>query len=428
MTQATQHEGARKERDNPANLQQQLRAFDPFSDAYLADPYPYFSAARTAAAVFYSADLGYWVVTRYSDIRRIFQSPKLFSAVNALDPIRPVCPAAARQLSAGGFRPVPTLTNTDPPAHTRARRLANIAFTPRRVAAMEPFVRDLTVQFITQRLSSGRADLVRDFAWELPARVIFRVLGVPDEDVARVKAGSQSRLLFMFGRPTDEEQSSLAQGLATFWRYAEELVRQRSHEPRDDFTSDLIQARDGDMPALNAQEVATIIFGLLLAGHETTTNLLGNTFYQLLTHRHAWQEICGDAARIPNAIEEVLRLDSSVITWRRQTTQAVEIGGIPVPAQAKLLLLLGSANRDPEIFPEPDRFDIRRANAKDHLAFGHGAHLCLGAPLARLEVRLVLEELSTRLPSLRLVPGQTLHYLPNVSFRGPRSLYAEWDV
>ena len=293
---------------------------------------------------------------------------------------------------------------------------------------MEPFVRDLTVHFIAQRLSSGRADLVRDFAWELPARVIFRVLGVPDEDVAQVKAGSENRLLFMFGRPTDKEQSSLAQGMATFWRYAEELVKQRSQEPRDDFTSDLIQARDGDMPTLNAQEVATIIFGLLLAGHETTTNLLGNTFYQLLSHRHAWEEICDDAALIPNAIEEVLRLDSSVISWRRQTTQAVEIGGTPVPAQAKLLLLLGSANRDPEIFPDPERFDIRRANAKNHLAFGHGAHMCLGAPLARLEVRLVLEELSARLPSLRLTPGRTLDYQPNVSFRGPRSLYAQWDV
>ena len=428
MTQSTDHEGARQARDSPSNLQQQLRAFDPFSNIYLADPYPFFSAARTAAPVFYSADLGYWAVTRYSDIRRIFQSPKLFSAVNALDPIRPVCPAAAQQLSKGSFRPVPTLTNTDPPAHTRARRLANIAFTPRRVAAMEPFVRDLTVHFITQRLSSGRADLVRDFAWELPARVIFRVLGVPDEDVAQVKAGSENRLLFMFGRPTNKEQSSLAQGMATFWRDAEELVEQRSQEPRDNFTSDLIQARDGDMPTLNAQEVATIIFGLLLAGHETTTNLLGNTFYQLLSHRHAWEEICDDAALIPNAIEEVLRLDSSVISWRRQTTQAVEIGGTPVPAQAKLLLLLGSANRDPEIFPDPERFDIRRANAKNHLAFGYGAHMCLGAPLARLEVRLVLEELSARLPSLRLTPGRTLDYQPNVSFRGPRSLYAQWDV
>jgi len=274
----------------------------------------------------------------------------------------------------------------------------------------------------------GRADLVRDFAWELPAQVIFRVLGVPNEDVARIKAGSESRLLFMFGRPTDEEQTRLTQGLAAFWRYAEELVARRTTEPRDDFTSDLILARDGDVPALSAQEVATIIFGLLLAGHETTTNLLGNAFQQLLRERHAWEEICRNPSLIPNAIEEVLRFDSSVIAWRRKATQAVEIGGVSVPAEANLLLLLGSANRDPAVFENPDCFDIHRQNAKEHLSFGHGPHFCLGAPLGRLEARVVLEELSARLPSLRLVPGQTLHYLPNASFRGPRSLLVEWEV
>ena len=402
--------------------------FDPFSDSYLADPYPFYAEARQTSPVFYDAKLNYWMVTRYRDIRHIFQTPKQFSAVNALDALQPPCPAAVQELSAGGFRPIPTLTNTDPPAHTRARRLANVAFTPRRVAMMESFVRELTVQFITERLSSGQADLVRDFAWELPARVIFRVLGVPDADVERVKAGSGSRLLFQFGRPTPEQQCQLAQGLATFWRYTEELVASRTREPGDDFTTDLIQARDGDVPALNAQEVATIVFGLLIAGHETTTNLLGNAFCCLLPQREVWQEICADASCIPNAIEEVLRFDSSVIAWRRRTTQAVDIGGVSVPAEANLLLLLGSANRDPEVFPDPDHFDTHRSNAKEHLSFGHGAHLCLGAPLARLEARVVLEELGSRLPSLRIVPDQTLSFLPNFSFRGPRSLLGEWDV
>ena len=258
--------------------------------------------------------------------------------------------------------------------------------------------------------------------------MIFRVLGVPDADVERVKAGSESRLLFQFGRPTPEQQCQLAQGMATFWRYTEELVTSRTREPGDDFTTDLIQARDGDVPALNAQEVATIVFGLLLAGHETTTNLLGNAFCCLLSQREAWQEICVDASCIPNAIEEVLRFDSSVIAWRRRTTRVVDIGGVSVPAEANLLLLLGSANRDPEVFPDPDHFDIHRSNAKEHLSFGHGTHLCLGAPLARLEARVVLEELGSRLPSLRLVPDQTLSFLPNFSFRGPRSLLGEWDV
>jgi cytochrome P450 len=216
--------------------------------------------------------------------------------------------------------------------------------------------------------------------------------------------------------------------MAGFWRYAETLVASRAEHPRDDFTSDLVLARDGDLPSLNHQEVTSIVYELLFVGHETTTGLIGNTMRRLLAERRAWEEVCGDPSLIPNAIEEVLRLESSVIAWRRRTTQAVEIGGVPVPADANLLLLLGSANRDPAHFEDPDRFDIQRSNAKDHLSFGYGAHHCLGAPLARLTVRVVLEELSARLPSLRLVPGQTLRFQPNTTFRGPLSLLVEWDA
>jgi cytochrome P450 len=174
--------------------------------------------------------------------------------------------------------------------------------------------------------------------------------------------------------------------------------------------------------------VTQIVYELLFAGHETTTGLIANALRQLLTHRHAWEEISRDPALIPNAVEEVLRFDSSVIAWRRQTTQAVEIGGVLVPAHANLLLLLGSANRDPAVFADPERFDIHRPNAREHLSFGNGAHFCLGAPLARLEARVVLEDLRARLPSLRLVSGQTLWFQPNTTFRGPLSLLVEWDT
>jgi cytochrome P450 len=181
------------------------------------------------------------------------------------------------------------------------------------------------------------------------------------------------------------------------------------------------------LPALNHHEVTQIVYELLFAGHETTTGLIGNAKRRLLTERNAWEEICRDSSLIPNAVEEVLRFDSSVIAWRRKTTEPVEIGRVPVPADANLLLLLGSANRDP-VFEDPDRFDIHRQNARDHLSLGHGAHYCLGAPLARLETRVVVEELSARLPSLRLVPGQTLRFQPNTTFRGPLSRLVEWDT
>jgi cytochrome P450 len=198
--------------------------------------------------------------------------------------------------------------------------------------------------------------------------------------------------------------------------------------PRQDFVTDLVNAKDADGKGLAIEQAATIVLNLLFAGHETTTGLLGNAFRRLLADGDSWRAICRDPTLIPGAIEEVLRLDSSVITWRRRTTQQVDIGGVAVPQDAKLLLLLGAANRDSSVFPDPDRLNIKRPNAREHLSFGAGPHLCLGAPLARLQGKVVLEKVSARLPDLRLVPGVKLEFAPNVSFRGPLWLPVEWGT
>lgn len=399
--------------------------FDPFGADYLADPYPQLAQVRDATPVFYSPALDHWVVTRYADIRSVLLAPAVFSAANALAPLTPPCPEAARALS--GFGAVPTLANADPPAHTRVRRMVNGAFTPRRVSAMEPVVRAVVARFCDERLRVGHADIIRDFAWDLPAIVLFSILGAPAEDVAQVKAATEHRVLFTYGKPSAEEQVQAAEGLAAFWDYAQALVEDRIRTPRDDFTTDLVQARDLQGEGLSVAEASTITLNLLIAGHETTTSLLGNAFTRLLEDRRAWEQLCADPSLISGAVEEVLRIDSPLIAWRRRTTQPVDIGGAAVPEGANLLLMLGAANRDPAKFPDPDAFDIRRPNAHQHLSFGHGAHVCLGAPLARLEARIVLEEVSARVPSLRLVAGQALEFLPNISFRGPLSLLVEWD-
>ena len=403
--------------------------FDPLSQEYLADPYPFMSEARNLAPVFYSEKLDHWVVTRYRLIREVFLNPQLFSASNANSPVLPPCPRAAKALEDGGFRAVPTLANVDPPDHTRVRRIANAAFTPKRVSEMEPFIREQVVKFYNDRFRSGSADIVRDLAWELPVLVLFRILGIESDQIQRVKKGSWNRILFVYGRPPHEDdQVRAAEGMAAFWRYAEQLVEARVREGRDDFTSALIQATDDRGERLSPQQAATVVLNLLFAGHETTTGILGNAFRRLLGDREAWDAIRADQSLIPNAVEEVLRLDSSVIAWRRRTTQATSIADVPIPPNAKLLLLLGAGNRDPEVFQDPDRFDIRRANAKENLAFGHGAHLCLGRPLARLQAKVALEEFSARLPNLRLAPNAELEFPPNISFRGPLSLPVVWDA
>jgi cytochrome P450 len=402
--------------------------FDPFGTEYLADPYTTFHKLRETTPTFYCAALDHWVVTLYADVRYILKTTASFSAVNALEPLTNLCPRALSLLRDQGYAATPALTNLDPPGHTRQRRLANATFTPKRIAALEPFIRDLARRFCDERFRDGHAEMIADFAWAFPALVLFQVLGLPDSDLARVKQGARYRGTVIYGRASDDEQIEASRELGSFWRYAATLVAARAENPGDDFIGALVHAcdADGDQDTLSPEEVISIMLQMLFAGHETTTNLLGNSFRRLLEDRASWEAICRDPGLIPNAIEEVLRFDSSVIAWRHKTKEPVDIGEARLPKDAKLLLLLGSANRDPAVFPDPDRFDIRRPNAREHLSFGYGTHNCLGAPLARLEARVVLEEVSRRLPSLRLADEAKLQFPASISMRGPLSLPVAW--
>jgi cytochrome P450 len=256
--------------------------------------------------------------------------------------------------------------------------------------------------------------------------VLFRVLGLPESDLTRVKRGARHRGTVIYGRASAEEQIEAARELASFWRYAAALVEARTASPGDDFVSALVEDRGADGDPLSREEAVSIMLQMLFAGHETTTKLVGNSFRRLLEDRASWEAVCRDPRLIPNAIEEVLRFDGSVIAWRHKTKEPVEIGEVRLPKDAKLILLLASANRDPAVFPDPDRFDIRRPNAREHLSFGVGVHNCLGAPLARLEARIVLEEVSRRLPSLRLTGAVKLNFPASISMRGPTSLPVAW--
>jgi cytochrome P450 len=403
-----------------------VERFDPFSAEYLADPYPTLRELRETTRAFYSPAIDHWVVTNYADVRHILTTTSSFSALNALQPLTELCPHAASLLKQGGYAATPALTNLDPPGHARQRRLANASFTPKRIAALEPFVRDLAQLFLDEHFRNGSADMIADLAWGFPALVLFRVLGLPESDLARVKRGALHRGTVIFGRAKEDEQIEAARELASFWRYAAALVEARTESPRDDFVSSLVQAGYAGGDALSREETVSIMLQMLFAGHETTTRLIGNSFRRLLEHRESWEAICRDPGLIPNAIEEVLRFDGSVIAWRQKTKEPVEIGEARLPKDAKLLLLLASANRDPAVFPDPDRFDIRRPNAREHLSFGVGVHNCLGAPLARLEARVVLEEVSRRLPSLRLTENAKLNFPASISMRGPVSLPVAW--
>src|SRR5215212_321467 len=242
-----------------------------------------------------------------------------------------------------------------------------------------------------------------------------------------LKSWCSDRLMITWGRPLPEEQLATIEKMTSFFDYIEDFVHQRAEDLRDDYTSDLLHIRAEDEENLSFDEVVSICYSLSFAGHETTTNLRLNVLCQLLSKPNLLEELREDPFLIEDALEETLRRDTSVITWRRSTTRPVEISGVAVPEGARLMLLLASANRDEGIFENPDAFDNRRENANKHIAFSHGIHFGLGAPLARLEARIAFELLTQRLPDLRLSPpDQQLEFDPNMSFRGPKKLWAEW--
>jgi len=348
------------------------QGFDPLALDYLADPYPTLAAVRDEAAAFYAPGIDMWVVTRYADIDAIFKDPATYSAAITQAPVFPLA-RRAQQILAQGFGATPTMSNCDPPKHTRIRAHNVKAFSARRIAVLEPKVRAKARELVAA-ITPGRVDLVPAVTYPLPAYMIFTLIGFPDQDMDMLKGWCGNRMAFSWGRPGPDEQAEIAANMVRYWCYCEDFVARRARDPRDDFTSDLVRVRLADPDALSLEEITNVAYGLSFAGHETTTNFTGNTLLRLLSDRAQWDELCADPQTIPGAIEEALRYDTSVITWRRVTTRPSRIGQVEIPAGAKILLLLGSAGRDPGKFGEPETFDIHRRDARAHLAFGKGIH------------------------------------------------------
>ena len=336
-------------------------------------------------------------------------------------------PAAVKQmLEDGNYRPEPVLSNNVPPSHTRIRALVNRLFTPRRMKSFASAIRAIAERAVGGLSDSPPVDIVAALTYEYPAYVLFHVLGVPDADVPQVKAWAGNRIKLYYGRPTAEEQIAMTENLVPFWRYVVDLVAEKARNPQDDLTSDLIRLRAGVDAVLTLNEIASCMITLLVAGHETSIAQINNALLHLLSQREHWQALCDQPSDIPRALEEMMRYDPSVCTWRRLTVKASTINGVEIPAGSNLLLMLNSANRDAAVFPEPDDIEFDRSNLKDQLAFGYGIHYCVGAPLARLEMAILLETLTRELPTMRLVPEQDITYTRNISFRGPIALHVTW--
>ncbi|MEV8015142.1 cytochrome P450 [Streptomyces sp. NPDC086554] len=401
--------------------------FDPFGDAYQQDPPAALAEARRHQPVFHSPLLDMWVVTRYHDIKAALHDSRRFSAANALDPITPLGTEARELLNGYGFAPGPVLVNEDPPRHLPRRKLLAPPLAAPEIEPLEGRIRALVTGYIDAFADRGRADLIQDLVWEVPAVVGLLVAGVPDEYVAQARGYAVKMGLFTWGRPTGEHQMEIADQVGRWWTLAGELVDLLRREKGTGWIPHAIEMQREHPDVISDNQLQNMMMSGLVAAHETTTNATANALKCLLTQRDAWAALCADPSAVPNAVEESLRHSTSVLCWRRRTNTAVTLGGVDIPAQSPVLLMIGSGNHDADVFPDPERFDIHRPNAKRHLSFGIGSHACLGAPLARLEMRIILEELTRRLPGLRLAPGTTFTYPPNASFHGPLQLPVEWD-
>tara|TARA_R110000737_G_scaffold338541_1_gene359663 strand:- start:165 stop:1397 length:1233 start_codon:yes stop_codon:yes gene_type:complete len=396
--------------------------FNPFD---LSNPFPQYKKFRDEKPVFFSEELGYYVVTQYEDVKAIFSNWKTYTSQNAQSPFKPISPKAKALMEEQGLVGLSGLSGRIPPDHTRIRRIVSMAFSLKRIKKLEPRIRELAIKMITNFKDDGEAEIVKQLAYDLPALVIFMLLGVPDEDVDKVKGWAESRLLMTWGNLTDDEQLVHAQNLVNYWKYCENMVTMRKGNPTDDLPGELMNLQE-EGHEITDREIAAICYSQLFAGHETTTSLIANGIRELLRHRESWEAICSHPELIPNAVEEVLRYSPSIVSWRRRTLEDSVIGDVKIPANSNLLIVMGSANRDESNFENGEEFDITRENSKEHLSFGFGIHFCLGSPLAKLEFKTVLEELTRLVPNMKLKENQEFKFAENTSFRAPVALQVEW--
>jgi hypothetical protein len=363
------------------------RVFDPYDYAWHEDPYPTYAWLREEAPLYRNEALGFWALSRHADVLMGFRDSERFSSADgvSLDPAA-TGPQASRVMS---------FLAMDDPRHFRMRSLVSKGFTPRRVRELEPRVREMTREHLDVALASTSFDFIDDLAGKLPMDVVSELLGVPEADRAELR-----RLADLVVHREDgvlDVPPAAADASLQLIVYYLELVADRRKARRDDLTSVLLDVElDGER--LTDEELCAFLFLMVVAGNETTTKLLGNAWFWAYQHPSQQALVLAEPSAVPAWVEETLRYDASSQVLARTAAVDVELHGRTIRRGDRVLLLVGSANRDPRVFPDPDRYDLGR-DTSELLSFGNGTHFCLGASLARLEARVVLEELLGKVSS-----------------------------
>lgn len=365
--------------------------FDPYDYVFHEDPYPIYARLRAEAPLYYNADLDFYALSRHADVTAGFRNAAALSNANgvSLDPAA-WGPHAHKTMS---------FLAMDDPRHMRMRKLVFKGFTPKRVADMETRIRELTLEYLEPALERGEFDWIQDFAGKLPMDVISELMGVPAADRDEIRHMADM-VMHREDGVTDVPDSAIEASLNLVVYYSEMVARRREN-PTDDLTSALLGAEiDGDR--LTDDEIIGFMFLMVVAGNETTTKLLGNALYWAGRNPAEYAKVAADPERVPDWVEETLRYDTSSQIVARTATEDLEYHGRIVPAGSKVLLLIGSANRDAEVFDNADSYDLDRAEKGNLASFGAGVHFCLGAHLARLEATVALREFAARVQSYRV--------------------------
>ena len=388
--------------------------YNPLAPRVYLNPYPKYAQLRAQDPVHWSPLMDAWVLSRFADADAILRDHKRFSSDPRLRKTTRT-PRNAGIENPGGQ----SMLFLDPPDHSRLRQLVSKAFTPGAIAALTPRIHALVGELLDQIPNSASFDLMEALAYPLPVIVMAELLGIPPEDRAKFKLWSDLRARVLEPTIKPDEIQKANQATYALDDYFREVIRERRAHPRDDLISTLILAEEaGDK--LTSNELLVMLRLLLIAGNETTTNLIGNGMLALLRHPAQLQLLRNQPDLMENAVEELLRFDTPVQVDFRIARADLEFGGRGIRAGQGVIILLGAANHDPAVFPEPERLDITRRNAS-HLAFGRGLHFCLGAPLARVEARAAFAGLLERFPKLDLLNPRPA-FKDNVVLRGLREL------
>lgn len=414
----------------PANEQCPIADdFDPFDGM----PHAFFELARKEYPVFYHPGIGAYVLTKYEDCRRLLGDRSgLVSASAALMQhlnVEP-SPRAMQILAESGFNITPSMADEDGDDHKLHRASVQPAFTPSRIGSLAGFIRRQMVHRLERIVDAGRADIVNDIIYEVPALVILHMMGVPEDQMGMVKNFRGPWAVFVWGDPDEQVQIDTATMMGEFGKWARGIVVDRLANPGDDAVSEMIANLKGKGAFERDRLIVdSMTLNMPMAGHETTVNTMAYGIVHLLQNRDQWEDLVANPSLVPNAAEEILRYSTGVPTWRQRATADLTFQGITIPKDSVVYAAINSANRDEDVFgSDAEQFNIRRANANKHITFGTGPHTCMGNHLAKLEICIMLEELVRYLPHMEIVVDQDFVFSPNTSQRGPERVDITWDV